>query len=127
MTELELILLLEQINEKTFIEKFLIIAEKSKDYRKSDFYKITKIELGQLYEKFYIYSQNKYSLYEKVVEFVSSIRDEEVINKVISILNMILDDEKVKEIVENISSKFDFNSLKGETDKLSGLLEKLKK
>jgi hypothetical protein len=73
MTQIELQQLLDNIYELSFLESILLIQEKDSLYKKSDFFKQTKIPLVNLYEKYFIYMNSKYSIEDKLNDFITKI------------------------------------------------------
>lgn len=73
MNQIEILTLLEEIYELPFLESILKIQENSIDYKKTEYFKITKIPLSDLYEKYFFYRNSKYSFDEKMNEFITNI------------------------------------------------------
>jgi hypothetical protein len=80
MNEIQLLELLEKIYSLSFLESILEIQKQELAYKKSDFFKQTKIPLNVLYEKFFIYNNTRYGFDEKMNEFITNIDIEKLTN-----------------------------------------------
>jgi hypothetical protein len=73
MDNLTLQILLDDLYNESFLNSIEIIYEKELEYKKSSFYKQTKIPLIQLYEKYFQYRTLQYSMQEKLNDFIKRI------------------------------------------------------
>jgi hypothetical protein len=81
MDNLELQMLLDELYTESFLESIEMIYEKESEYKKSSFYKQTKIPLIQLYEKYFQYRMLNYSMQEKFNDFIKEIDAKQIIDK----------------------------------------------
>jgi hypothetical protein len=79
MDNLELQILLDELYTESFLDSIQIIYEKESEYKKSSFYKQTKITLIQLYEKYFQYRMLNYSMQEKFNDFIKEIDAKQII------------------------------------------------
>jgi hypothetical protein len=79
MDNLQLQNLLDDLYNESFLDSIEIIYEKESLYKKSNFYKQTKISLAQLYEKYFQYRMLNYSMQEKFNDFIAEIDTKKMI------------------------------------------------
>jgi predicted transcriptional regulator len=73
MNEIRLLEVLEKIYSLSFLESILEIQKEEANYKKSNFFKQTKIPLSTLYEKFFIYKNSRYGFDQKINDFITNI------------------------------------------------------
>lgn len=127
MTQIELQQLLDNIYELSFLESILLIQEKDSLYKKSDFFKQTKIPLVNLYEKYFIYMNSKYSIEDKLNDFITKIDIDILTNLSLEWIDRLQNNEKFQDLVKITLEKFDFSKLKEEQEKIEGIISDIKK
>ena len=121
MDELKLIGILKETNEMVFLEKYKNLKKYEKEYKKSDYYKTTRISLLDLYEKYENYYKKEYSIIDKIETFINDIDEEMIKDKILYLLELLNDDERVQELLSSVINKFDVDALlekAGEVDKI---------
>ena len=127
MTKRDIERILEVASVKGFLDRIEYLAENDKEYKKSDFYKSTRINLMVLYEKYYYFINSQATVLEQITEVVQNFDMGIVFVKVEEFLQWIVDNDKVNEFVNKIYDKFDPSVLEGFKDQLSEMGDKLKK
>jgi hypothetical protein len=120
MTNLEILVLLNDIKKANFLDAFIIIKNNNKQYKKSRFYKEVKISLAELYKLYYQYTESKFSLSERINEALESIDENILVEKLTNILNS----KRVQDFMELVKNNFDLQSLMGESQNLKETLDK---
>lgn len=126
MTEIELQLLLEQLYNETFLDCIKIINEKESIYKKSEFFKQTKIPLSTLYEKYFIYANSKYSIEEKLNDFITKIDTERLADLSLDWIDQIEKSEKFNKVFDLILQKFDLSRLQETQQEIEELVSDIK-
>ena len=122
MTKLEIQLLLEQAYESTFLDSIELLKNKNKDYKKSNFYKETRIPLAQLYQSFFAYQKTNMDIADKINHYLNNIDTDIIVNK----MTDFIENDKVKEIINVIIEKFDFEKLMEASEELNKSIQNLK-
>jgi len=111
MTKLEIQLLLDEAKDSDFLNSIEILDEKQSEYKKSDFFKKTRIPLLSLYEKYFAYYESQYSITKKINEFIYELDKEELANLLVGVVEKLNDNNRFKEIVSKALEQFDINAL----------------
>lgn len=130
MTNNEILALLERAHEETFLTSIETLTSAQMEYKKSNFYKLTKIPIFTLYEKYGKYLEgyktitdeiNKGienldidSIIEKLNFFIEKIEKDENISKVLEKITDFFNSEQMEKYVKNIEEKF--KQLKGDVE-----------
>lgn len=126
MTYIEIITLLEEIYEEDFLNSITFLLEKEPEYKKSAFYKKTKISLPQLYEKYFVYKNAKYSFEDKMNEFITNIDIDKLTNLTLEWLEKLQNNERISQTISKVLENFDFSYLEKNNEDLKQLLEQFK-
>jgi ubiquinone biosynthesis protein Coq4 len=126
MTKIQLQQLLEKAYNSHFLESIEILIEKETEYKKSDFFKQTKISLFVLYEKFFAYQESKYSLSNKIDEFINDIDTDKLSELLVEALDKISTNERLKEMISKFLENFDLDKLIGNSEELQAVLKDFK-
>ena len=126
MTILEIQTLLDNLAEKSFLESILEIKKNEQDYKKSDFFKNTKMPLAVLYEK---YLQSVFFKTDKVEDIALAIENMDVsrfAEKLSELIDKALDQDNLKERIEGFQKGFDIEELVKQNSELEEAINKLK-
>jgi len=126
MDNLQLQNLLDDLYNESFLDSIEIIYEKESLYKKSNFYKQTKISLAQLYEKYFQYRMLNYSMQEKFNDFIAEIDTKKMIEAGIDWIEKFENTERVSQLIEKIMNNFDLDFIKNNNKDLKELLENFK-
>lgn len=126
MNNLELQILLDDLYSESFLDSIEIIYKKDPEYKKSSFYKETKIPLIQLYEKYFQYRVLQYSMQEKFNDFIAKIDINQMIKIGLNWLENFENTERVNQLIGKIMENFDLDYIKNNNNELKDLLENFK-
>jgi hypothetical protein len=127
MTQLEIYLLLEQIFDQNFLEKFVLIKEKEKEYQLSEFFKTTKIKLLDLYKEYESYYKYNYDVSWRFNKILQELDYNTLQEQLSQVLEKILDAPKIKQFLEELTESFDIKDLKDNQEELKDSISSLKK
>ena len=127
MTKLELQQLLEEAYSSFFLDSIELLAAKEAEYRKSDFFKKTKLSLSVLYKQYFIYQQSKYGLSNKIDEFINEIDTEKLEELLIGVVEKLSTNDKLNSIINKFAERFDLKSLIENSEELQTILKNFKK
>ena len=122
MNEIQLLELLEKIYSLSFLESILEIQKQELVYKKSDFFKQTKIPLNVLYEKFFIYNNTRYGFDEKMNEFITNIDIEKLTNLTLEWIQKLNEDEKVMNLLKKVFERFNVSELEEIKEEINGII-----
>jgi hypothetical protein len=80
MNNLDIQSLLNELYDKPFLELIEALSQKESEYKKTSFYKQTKIPLALLFEKYLQHKTLQYSLKEQVKDFIEEVDFENVLD-----------------------------------------------
>lgn len=126
MDNIQLQLILDEAYKKTFLDKIEFLLENEKDYKKSEFFRITKIPLLTLYEKFDIYRSKNRNIADEFNDFIYGIDTEAVVQKISELIDLAEKDKKIVDTLNNIIENFNYEKISEIADKVQGELNKLK-
>lgn len=126
MTNLEILVLLKEIYDTDFLNTFILLKQNSKKYKKSQFYKETKIALPELYKYYYTYVQGQYGLLNQITEAIRLLDKDIVIEKIQDILVNLEKSDKVQQILNKIMEQFNVQSLLESNEELKESITKLR-
>ena len=126
MDNLELQMLLDDLYNSSFLDSIEIIYEKESEYKKSSFYKQTKIPLIQLYEKYFQYRMLNYSMQEKFNDFIREIDIKQMIETGLNWLEQLENTERVNQLITKVLENFDLDYIKNNNEELKELLQNFK-
>jgi predicted transcriptional regulator len=126
MTEIELQELLEELYNETFLDSIKLIYEKEISYKKSDFFKATKIPLSTLYEKYFIYMNSKYSIEDKLNDFITKIDTDKLTDISLDWIEKLEDNDKFNKIINIILEKFDLSKLQEGQKEIESIISDIK-
>ena len=118
MTDLDINVFLEGLLNEPYLEILVKLKKKEKEYKKSDFYKLTKINIFELYKNYYVLYQQRYGLMNKITEIIESINEEALANKIESLIKT--------DVLQDLLSKFDVDKILNESEDFKKTLRSLK-
>lgn len=126
MNNIELQELLEKIYREDFLESIELIIEKEPFYKKSDFYKSTRIPLSTLYEKYFIYANSKYSFEDKMNDFITKIDTDKLVDLSTEWIEKLEGNDKFNKILNLILEKFDLTKLQKDQKEIESIISEIK-
>lgn len=126
MNNFDIQLLLDEIRERNFLNSIELIYKKNPEYKKSDFYKNTRIPLEILYEKYFHFYNANYSLTEKMEAFIEGVNPDTLSNIIISTLEKLESNENFKEKIIKILENFNIEELMKQNEEIDKLIKDLK-
>lgn len=126
MNNLELHDILKEAYDLPFLDSIEYLLDNEKEYKKSDFYKKTRISLTALYEKYFQYRQSKYNIWEKVEEVLKSIDPDIISDKLAEALENLDNNDKVRDIFKKVLKNFDMNDIIKQSEEFKEGVNKLK-
>lgn len=118
--------MLEKAYNLTFLEAIEMLSKERKKYEKSEFYKESRIPLLKLYESYFMYTQQRYGIFNKISDIIESI-DKDLINeKVTEILETLSNNDSVNKFLNEIFEKFNMADLLEQNEELKELIKKVK-
>jgi hypothetical protein len=126
MTNLQIQMMLEKAYKQTFLDKILFLKEQEIQYKKSSFFKQTKISLMELYKNFDIYTTQKLGLTYKLEDFINNTDFDKLGEEVITFLQKIVEDERFEGFLNKIIESFDFEIIKKQSEELDKVLKTMK-
>ena len=127
MTKFELDKILKDASRLGFIEAIELIKFNEPAYKKSDFFKIHKIPLLQLYKEYFMWDKAQRDLVLEFSEYVKNFDYQLIIDKLLEFLKEINENPEIMEKIEGLVEKFDPKALDGMMDGLQREIAKLKK
>jgi len=118
--------MLKEAYDMPFLDSIEFLKESERSYKKSDFYKKTKIKLKVLYKEYFVYRQSKYDIWEKVDTALTSIDPEVVSEKLGEAIELLDKNEKVKGILSKILNNFDIKEIVKQGETLKKEMKNLK-
>lgn len=115
---------LEQAIEKGFLEQVEYIFDNEKEYKKSEFFKKTRIPLITLYEKYYMTKSQK-RLLKDLTEVVKEFDIEFLVIKIEQLLEQFKDSEDIQDFFEKVVSFFNPEKLAGLQEQAAEMLKKI--
>lgn len=126
MTNLEILILLKEIYNTDFLNTFILLKQNSKKYKKSQFYKETKISLSELYKYYYTYVQGQYGLLNQIIDAIRLLDKDMVIEKINDIFSNLEKSGKMQDILNKIFNQFNIQSLLDTSKEFKESLQDLK-
>lgn len=126
MTNEQITKLLQEASKKEFLDAIQLIKLNEKAYKKSKFFKDTRIPLLPLYQQYYGWQKSKMNILEQLSKDVKDFDVNVVLDKIIEILNSIDNDPEVMEKINGFIEKFDPKSLNGLLENLQEEVAKIK-
>lgn len=121
-TMIDIQLLLEKAYDESFLGAILLLKENEKQYKKTEFYQKTKVNLLELYKNYYSYIKNIYGVSEKILELNEAV----VVSKLETILDKMGGSEKLMGLLDKILEKFDIAQLMDQGDEFKKLIKDFK-
>ena len=126
MKNFEIQMTLEEAYEKPFLEKVEFIIEKEKDYKKSEFFKNTKISFATLYEKFEMYQSRNTDIIDEFNKFVQDLDIDIIVQKVSEFLEKAEKDKKIVDVLNDLIDNFNVDRISEYATKIQEELTKVK-
>jgi len=126
MTKIEIQALLDKAKDSSFLNSIELLMMNESNYKKSDFYKQTRIPLLSLYEKYFVYHESKYSISEKINEFLYDFDNDELADKIVDTFEKLQKNERIIKFVSKVLEQFDLQAIIKDGDSIRELASKLK-
>lgn len=126
MTNIELMALLEEAFEKSFLDAIEFLFEKSKDYKRSNFFKSTHIPLEVLFEKYFAWQKASYNMVDDLFESIMSVDTNRLIEKISDIVEKASQDGKISEFFTKLLEQFDPEVLEKYSQEFDKTVQSLK-
>lgn len=126
MTKIEIQQLLEEAKDKNFLSSIELLTINESNYKKSDFYKQTRIPLLSLYEKYFVYHESKYSVSEKINQFLYDFDNDELADKIVDTFEKLQKNERIIKFISKVLEKFDLDAILKDGDSIREIATKLK-
>lgn len=126
MNKKELDQLLEVVYGVDFLNGIEILLDEEPKYKKSEFFKKTKIPLMTLYEKYFHWKKLETTIKDELLSFVYNLDEDIIIKTLTSMIKKIESSDEVKAILTSITSSFDTADLKNLSEELQETVSKLK-
>jgi hypothetical protein len=127
MTQLEIQLLLEELYQENFLDRILLTKQKEKDYNSSEFFKLTKIKLPDLFKEYESYYNYSFDSGRRILEILKTLDWSFLSERISQVLEGVLDSEKIKALLESVVESFDLSEIKQQNEELSEQIQSLKK
>jgi len=127
MDNIQLQLILDEAYTKTFLEKIEFLVENDKNYKKSEFFKNTKIPLLELYKNFEQYKNSQNDLIDEFNDFIEGINIDIVIEKIREFINKVEDDETIVEKLNDFIDNFNVEKVSEYATQIKEELNKVSK
>lgn len=127
MTNIQIQKILNEALNKSFLDKILFLTEQEREYKKSDFFKTTKIPLLTLHEKYEMYKMKNNQVIEEFNNFIKEIDVDLVTGK---LEELVLNLEKNKTIVNMVNDfieNFNYEKVNEYAIQIQEEMNKLKK
>lgn len=124
MTKLQIQEVLENAYKKDFLDSIEYLFQEEKEYKKSNFFKATRIPLAVLYEKFYM-TKTKENLANDLVNVFMEFDVEYLVIKFEQFIEGFKDSEKINDWLEKILSYFDTEKISEYRDDIQGIFDKV--
>ena len=111
MDNIQLQLVLEEAYKRTFLDKIEYLADQDKEYKKSEFYKKTRIPLFELYQNFDKYKSKGLDLAKEFNDFVEGIDLDNVIELIKEFIEKLEKDEKIVDVLNNLIENFNYEKI----------------
>lgn len=126
MTNEQITKLLQEASKKEFLDAIQLIKLNEKAYKKSKFFKDTRIPLLPLYQQYYGWQKSKMNILEQLSKDIKDFDVNVILDKIIEVLNSINNDPEVMEKINEFIEKFDPKSLNGLLENLQEEVAKIK-
>ncbi len=126
MNTTEIYYFLETVYDANFLEAIEIIVEEEPKYKKSEFYKKTKVPLLTLCEKYFYWRKNENSLRDELMSFVYNLDEDTVVKTLTNLIKKLESSEDVQRIISMIAESLDPNDLKDISEEFKQTVNKLK-
>jgi hypothetical protein len=127
MTNLEIQLLLEQAYEETFLGSVELLVAKSKEYMRSSFYKNTKIDLPDLFQKYFLWKKSQENTFDALINSLNNVDTKILIEKATVFAEELVENKKFKALLDKLLDTLDYNKLSKYSEDLNTKITSLKK
>lgn len=127
MDNIQLQMILEDAYKRTFLDKIEFLIEQDKDYKKSDFFKKTKIPLLELYKSFDAYKSKGLDLAKEFNDFIEGINVDNVIELLKEFIEALEQDKKISEVINDIIENFNYEKISDIATMIQEEMQKLNK
>lgn len=126
MNNVDLYLLLDDIYRSNFLEAIEIIIEKTPEYKKSDFFKKTKLPLEVLYEKYFHFLTVNYSFEEKLEQFIEGIDSERLADTIVKVVQNLENNQDFMGKVEKFIETFNIEQIQKQNEEFDKIIKTFK-
>lgn len=127
LRDYEIYSLFEKLAEQPILERILILQTNEARYKKSDFYKVARIPLVELYKNYLELEKLSQTFSQKFDSFIKGIDEETVVSKIVNILDKLENEDKVQLFLEKLIGSFDISKLNLNQEELTKLIKSIKK
>lgn len=111
MNNIQLQTILNSAYKKTFLDKIEYLMENEKDYKRSEFFKNTKIPLLTLYEKFDIYQSKGFNIIDEFNDFVEGLDMNMVAEKLSDFIDAAEKNKKIVDTINDLINNFNYEKI----------------
>jgi hypothetical protein len=126
MDNIQLQQILQKAYEETFLSRMELLVDSDKDYKKSEFFKNTKISLFDLYNQYETYLANKNMIIDEFNAFIEKLDTEIVVEKLSEFLTDIEKDKKIVDILNDIIEYFSTEKVSEYATMIQEAIDKIK-
>ena len=126
MNNVDLYLLLDDIYRSNFLEAIEIIIEKTPEYKKSEFFKKTKVPLEVLYEKYFHFLTVNYSFEEKLEQFIEGIDSEKLAETVVKVITSLENNKDFMKKIEKFLETFNVEEIQKQNEEFDKIIKTFK-
>lgn len=127
MTQLELHTLLQETYQSSFLDSILLLTKQEQNYKKSEFYKATRVPLLELYKTYYQYMKSEYGIEEKIKDIIENFDVKLLQNKIEDLVQNLEKSPKFKDFLNTIVEKFNLQDLMDQSEELKESLSSIQK
>lgn len=126
MTNIELMALLEEAYEKSFLDAIEFLFQQSREYKRSSFFKTTHIPLEVLFEKYFSWKKASYNMVDDLFDSILNVNTEELVTKIGDLIEKASENGKISEFFTKILEQFDPETLEKYSKEFNETVQSLK-
>ncbi len=126
MDNIQLQLMLEEAYKKTFLDKIEFLFEKEREYKKSEFYRKTKLSLVDLYQNFETYKARSRNLADEFNDFIEGIDTDSIINFIDEFIGKASENKPIVDTLNSIIENFNYEKISEIATQIQEELSKIK-
>jgi len=126
MDNIQLQLMLEEAYKKTFLDKIEFLFEKEREYKKSEFYRKTKLSLVDLYQNFESYKAKSRDLADEFNDFIEGVDTNAIINLIEEFIEKASENQPIVDTLNSIIENFNYEKISEIATQVQEELNKIK-